>query len=149
MFWLRVLMFWTRLQNLDSVLRASWHLKKSVLAAELCALHSSSAKGTDVSSVCLAYYVDIIKKARKFCKLKMHQGGWMGAAHLPRISGHSATQLELYQYSRHLQVPNERPDFSFSPRFYFRQKKVFKGTWLYVTISKVSCLNTEFEVSRS
>lgn len=54
----------------------------------------------------------------------MHQVCWMGAVHLPRISGHSTTQLELYQYSRHLQVPNERPDFSFSPRFYFRQKKM-------------------------
>lgn len=52
----------------------------------------------------------------------------MGAVHPLKISGHEAAQLELYQDSRHLQVPNERPDFSFSPRCYFRQKKVQTGS---------------------
>lgn len=60
--------------------------------------------------------------------LKMHQVCWMGAVHPLKISGHEAAQLELYQDSRHLQVPNERPDFSFSPRCYFRQKKVQTGS---------------------
>lgn len=52
----------------------------------------------------------------------------MGAVHPLKISGHEAAQLELYQDSRHLQVPNERPDFSFSHRCYFRQKKVQTGS---------------------
>lgn len=118
-FWLRFLWFWTRLQNFG------WDSKDVLTPKDTCACasHSISAQGTNVSSVCSVSYLDITKKARKSLLLQMHRICCMGAVHLPTISGHSGTQLELYQNAKYLQVPTERPDFSFSPRWYFRQKK--------------------------